>query len=181
MIRSPFVHKNEGHLVTTDMAEILNEAQSQSVLKSDDYPVRTHSFILELMRAFQLAYATEDEKVSIRYLVPELLPEFEPPMDEAWDTAPVHLRLKYEVLPHGLLPRLIVRTHALSEGSPHWRHGLSYDTVNQKYWSARKRTAPNCTYLSSLARTKHDRFWPRSYAGRSRQCTQSYACGRSRK
>jgi len=34
------------------------------------------------------------------------------------------LRYRYDVLPPGLLPRFVVRTHALSEGAPHWRHGV---------------------------------------------------------
>jgi internalin A len=57
-------------------------------------------------------------------LVPELLPEFEPQMKEPWDKANIRLRYHYEVLPPGFLPRFIVRTHALSEGAPHWRHGV---------------------------------------------------------
>jgi len=56
--------------------------------------------------------------------VPELLPEFEPEMEEQWESAPVRLRYRYEVLLPGLLPRFIVRTHALSDGAPHWRHGV---------------------------------------------------------
>jgi internalin A len=77
------------------------------------------------MRAFQLCYASEEEQGKPeRYLVPELLPEFEPAMAEPWEQAPVRLRYRYEVLPPGLLPRFIVRTHALSDGAPHWRHGV---------------------------------------------------------
>src|SRR5262249_28266785 len=77
------------------------------------------------MRAFQLCYASEEEQGKPgRYLVPELLPEFEPEMAEPWAQAPVRLRYRYEVLPPGLLPRFIVRTHALSDGAPHWRHGV---------------------------------------------------------
>jgi internalin A len=36
----------------------------------------------------------------------------------------VHLRYRYEILLPGLLPRFIVRTHALSDSAPHWRHGV---------------------------------------------------------
>jgi internalin A len=45
-------------------------------------------------------------------------------MEEQWESAPVRLRYRYEVLLPGLLPRFIVRTHALSDGAPHWRHGV---------------------------------------------------------
>ena len=61
---------------------------------------------------------------TVRYLVPELLPEYEPEMKEPWEDSPVRLRYRYDVLPPGLLPRFIVRTHAFSDNAPHWRHGV---------------------------------------------------------
>jgi internalin A len=125
VIRAPSVANNNGQLAVGDMPRVLHEAEEQNVIKASDYPAETHCFILELMRAFQLCYTSEEEKGKrIRYLVPELLPEFEPEMEEPWDKAPVRLRYRYEVLPPGLLPRFIVRTHALSDGAPHWRHGV---------------------------------------------------------
>lgn len=125
VIRAPSVAQNDGQLAAADMPRVLKEAEEQKVIRTKDYPPKTHGFILELMRAFQLCYASEEEKGKpTRYLVPELLPEFEPEMSEPWDEAPVRLRYRYDVLPPGLLPRFIVRTHALSEGAPHWRHGV---------------------------------------------------------
>jgi internalin A len=125
VIRSPKVAENHGQLTAEDMPSVLQQAESENLIKLTDYPSETHGFILELMRAFQLCYASEEEKGKpTRYLVPELLPEFEPRMKEPWDSAPIRLRYRYEVLPPGLLPRFIVRTHALSDGSPHWRHGV---------------------------------------------------------
>jgi internalin A len=125
VIRAPSVANNDGQLAVNDMPLVLLEAETQNVVRAADYPVETHPFILELMRAFQLCYASaEDKGKPVRYLVPELLPEFEPEMKESWEKAPVRLRYKYEVLPPGLLPRFIVRTHALSDGAPHWRHGV---------------------------------------------------------
>jgi hypothetical protein len=68
------------------MPRVLREAQQEKVVNADDYPASTHRFILELMPAFQLCYASEDEKGKpVRYLVPELLPEFEPEMEESWE------------------------------------------------------------------------------------------------
>lgn len=125
VIRSQHVAKNDGQLSVTDMAIVLKEAEDQKVLKARNYPRKTHGFILELMRAFQLCYASEEkDSKPVHYLVPELLPEFEPEMQQPWDAVPVRLRYRYEILPPGLLPRFIVRTHALSEGAPHWRHGV---------------------------------------------------------
>jgi len=125
VIRAPSVKQNDGQLSVVDMPLVLRQAEEQKVIKTADYPADTHTFILELMRAFQLCYASEEEKGKpIQYLVPELLPEFEPKMEEQWESAPVRLRYRYEVLLPGLLPRFIVRTHALSDGAPHWRHGV---------------------------------------------------------
>ena len=125
VIRAPSVAEHDGQLTVRDMPRVLREAEGLKVLKAADYPPRTRRFILELMRAFQLCYASEEEQGRpVRYLVPELLSEFEPAMAEPWEQAPVRLRYRYEVLPPGLLPRFIVRTHALSDGAPHWRHGV---------------------------------------------------------
>lgn len=131
VIRSGYVEVRDGQLSLSDMPHVLKEAQSKKVIKATDYPAKTHHFILELMRAFQLCYASEEESGKpARYLVPELLPEFEPKMGEPWDFADVRLRYRYEVLPPGLLPRFIVQTHALSEDAPHWRHGVVLKHAN---------------------------------------------------
>jgi internalin A len=128
VIRSESVARSDGQLAVGDMPQVLREAEELRVINVDDYPPETHQFILDLMRAFQLCYASDDDKTApgrpTRYLVPELLPEFEPRMNQRWKEAPVRLRYSYEVLPPELLPRFIVRTHALSEGEPHWRHGV---------------------------------------------------------
>lgn len=125
VIRSQSVAQNDGQLAEGDMPRVLQEAEAEKVIRAADYPPNTHGFILELMRAFQLCYASEEEKGKpTRFLVPELLSEFEPSMNEDWDNADVRLRYRYELLPPGLLPRFIVRTHSLSDGSPHWRHGV---------------------------------------------------------
>lgn len=131
VIRAPSVAENDGQLAIGDMARVLGESERQHVVSTADYPADTHGFILELMRAFQLCFASQEEKGGaaepgkpIHYLVPELLPEFEPQMEQPWEEAPVRLRYRYEVLPPGLLPRFIVRTHALSDDAPHWRHGV---------------------------------------------------------
>jgi internalin A len=129
VIRAPSVAANDGQLAVTNMPRVLREAEEQKVIKASDYPDESHRFVLELMRAFQLCYASEEEKAPgarkpVQYLVPELLPEFEPEMKEPWEESPLRLRYRYEVLPPGLLPRFIVRTHGFSDGAPHWRHGV---------------------------------------------------------
>jgi internalin A len=144
VIRSHLVKKHDGHLTVSDMSEVLREAHEKKLIDIADYPPAHHRFILELMRSFQLCYTSERPKEEqqqksltmdqidlpgvenqlVRYLVPELLPEFEPPMADSWEIAGVRLRYRYDLLPPALLPRFIVRTHALSDDSPHWRHGV---------------------------------------------------------
>ncbi|HYI08742.1 MAG TPA: COR domain-containing protein [Thermoanaerobaculia bacterium] len=125
VIRAPSVAANDGQLTVADMPRVLAEAEAEKVIDANDYPKESHRFILELMRAFQLCYTREEEDGKpTRYLVPERLPEFEPEMKENWEQAEVRLRYRYEILPPGLLPRFIVRTHELSEDAPHWRHGV---------------------------------------------------------
>ena len=125
VIRSKLVEGRGGQLLLSNMSSVLKEAEEQKVIRAADYPKKTHRFILELMRAFQLCYTSQEEKNKPpRYLVPELLPKFEPELPAYWDHAPVRLRYRYNILPPGLLPRFIVQTHALSEGEPHWRHGV---------------------------------------------------------
>ncbi len=56
-------------------------------------------------------------------MIPEVLPEVQPAAFEEFRGAGVkRLRFSYpEALPPGLLPRLIVRTHEMSEGHAEWR------------------------------------------------------------
>jgi GTPase SAR1 family protein len=139
VVRAPSVAAKDGQLAVSDIPRVLREAEKQKVIKASDYPGKSLRFILELMCAFQLCYASEEgknpkfgfqrgadegEMKPVRYLVPELLPEFEPEMKEQWEQSPVRLRYRYEVLAPGLIPRFIVRTHEFSDGAPHWRHGV---------------------------------------------------------
>ena len=60
----------------------------------------------------------------LHYLIPELLDKQEPAEAAAFDPkACLNFQYHYPVLPEGLLPRFIVRTHVLSEGRPRWRTG----------------------------------------------------------
>ena len=62
VIRAPSVAANDGQLAVSDMPGVLRQAEELKVLKATDYPPETHGFILELMRAFQLCYASEEEQ-----------------------------------------------------------------------------------------------------------------------
>lgn len=93
------------------------------LLPKDRYPVFKHHFLLELMRKFSLCFPFADE--ADRYLVPELLGKEEPP--EAGRFSPsdcLNFEYEYGILPEGLIPRFIVRSHSLSRGQKRWRSGV---------------------------------------------------------
>ena len=112
----------QGELKLTDMQEILPKKR---------YPVDRHLFLLELMRKFSLCFSFQDG--ADRYLVPELLGKEEP--EEVATFQPDHclnFEYHYRVLPEGLLPRFIVRTHIISRGQPRWRSGVVLSHENCK-------------------------------------------------
>jgi internalin A len=84
------------------------------------------TYLIELMRRFELCFPVgeedEDEK---RWLVPELLSRFQPPLGQEWlDSQAVRLRYEYKALPEGLIPRFITRTYPLSADQARWHGGV---------------------------------------------------------
>ena len=95
----------------------------QGVLDPDDYPPERHGFLLELMRKFELCFTFPDDQG--RYLIPELLDKQQPKEAEQFQPEKcLNFQYHYPVLPEGLLPRFIVRTHVLSTRQPKWRTGV---------------------------------------------------------
>ena len=95
----------------------------QQLLPRKRYPIDKHLFLLELMRKFSLCFAFPDEMD--RYLVPELLGKEEP--EETREFLPedcLNFEYHYGILPEGLMPRFIVRSHILSRGQQRWRSGV---------------------------------------------------------
>ena len=94
-----------------------------------DYPAARHGFVVDLMAKFEVAFPLDESGKAggaageTRWLIPELLGEEQPAAFEQFRGANVQrLRFTYpDALPPGLLPRLIVRTHEMSEGHPAWR------------------------------------------------------------
>jgi internalin A len=128
-------HVLNPHWVTSGIYKILNAERLEKqkgvirlgdlreVLDGAEYPEEMHGFLLELMKKFELCFSFHTEEG--RYLIPELLDKQEP--DAAREFRPeecLNFQYHYPVLPEGLLPRFIVRTHVLSEESPRWRTGV---------------------------------------------------------
>ena len=105
--------KRNGQLAWSELARLL---------PADRWPENRHRYLLDLMRKFELCFPLEWEQET--ELVPELLPDKTPPLDD-WNPAESLVFLyQYPVLPHGVLPRFITRTHAKSQGRERWGSGV---------------------------------------------------------
>ena len=96
------------------------------ILPAKDYPETMYTFLLDLMRKFEVCFEFDDARAERRFLVPELLGKQKPNlMGEFALGQCLNFRYQYRLLPDGLLPRFIVRTHVMSEGhEQRWRTGV---------------------------------------------------------
>jgi internalin A len=109
--------------LTAEQAE-LRASDLRSMLDGARFPPERHDFLLQLMRRFELAVPFPEQ--ADLYLVPERL-NHEQPADVGEFVTAHCLNFAYDyrtLLPEGLLPRFIVRTHILSTGCPRWRSGV---------------------------------------------------------
>lgn len=113
LLNSDKLEKQKGEIHLGDLSTILDSKQ---------YPKKMHRFLFDLMRKFELCFSFPDDDT--HYLIPELLDKQEPAETADFKIEEcLNFQYHYPVLPEGLLPRFIVRTHALSEGLPRWRTG----------------------------------------------------------
>ena len=128
-------HVLNPHWVTTGIYTILNSrrlaehkgelhlGEVERILDLDAYPRHMHRFLFDLMKKFELCFTFPDDDT--HYLIPELLDKQEAEESAEFEGAAcLHFEYQYSVLPEGLLPRFIVRTHALSTALPRWRTGV---------------------------------------------------------
>jgi len=127
-------HVLNPHWVTDGIYKIINSrrleeqkglirlADLSDILDARKYPPDMHPFILELMKKFELCFGFPDDES--QFLIPQLLDVQEPDETAAFDPARcLNFQYHYPILPEGVLPRFIVRTHSLSEGLSRWRTG----------------------------------------------------------
>jgi internalin A len=128
-------HVLNPHWVTEGIYTILNSRKLEAsngeirleeisgIVPEKDYPSNIVRFIFDLMKKFELCFSFPDNE--FHYLIPELLPKNEPDDIASFDLEKnLNFQFHYTVLPEGLLPRFITRTHHLSEGEPRWRSGV---------------------------------------------------------
>lgn len=117
IITSKALAKQKGELRLADVAVILKSKK--------DYPVRMHGFLIELMRKFELCFPYQDDPQERRYLVPELLGKEKPALKDSFNPEEcLNFRYDYRLMPEGLLPRFITRTHTMSQPAERWRTGV---------------------------------------------------------
>jgi internalin A len=129
-------HVLNPHWITSGIYKVLNAerleqqkgvlrlADLAGVLDTADYPPSKHLFLLDLMKKFELCFEFPDD-VEHRYLVPELLDKQEPDLRGDFEAQQcLNFDYFYNIVPEGLVPRFIVRTHILSPPDLRWRAGV---------------------------------------------------------
>jgi internalin A len=128
-------HVLNPHWVTGGIYKVINanrlERQNGEINLDDlsglfdagEYPPEMRGFLLDLMKKFELCFSLEGREGV--YLIPELLDKQEPGEVRGFDPLKcLNFQYQYPVLPEGLLPRFIVRTHVLSDDTRRWRTGV---------------------------------------------------------
>jgi len=128
-------HVLNPHWVTIGIYKVLNSEKLaarngeihlrdlSTILDPSQYPTAMHRFLFDLMKKFDLCFSFPSDDAY--YLIPELLDKQEPEASAEFKPKEcLNFQYHYPVLPEGLLPRFIVRTHVFSEGLPRWRSGV---------------------------------------------------------
>ena len=102
---------------------IFTPAEAEGVLGRQGYSVEAVDFLLNLMERFELSFPLADPGKQI--LIPQLLDDQQPPAASAFQPKDcLNFGYRYTIVPEGLLPRFIVRTHHLSEPAARWKSGV---------------------------------------------------------
>ncbi|MGH9720497.1 MAG: COR domain-containing protein [Bryobacteraceae bacterium] len=102
---------------------LFTRSEAQALLAKKHYSADAADFILGLMEQFELCFRLDDSQK--RILIPELLGDQQPDATRDFQPAAcLNFGYQYPILPEGLLPRFIVRTHHLSDTATRWRSGV---------------------------------------------------------
>jgi internalin A len=97
--------------------------EAERVLSSKGYSKEATHFILGLMEQFELSFQLDDNHK--RILIPQLLDDRQPEEANSFKRIScLNFGYRYTIVPDGLLPRFIVRTHHLSEPAMRWKSGV---------------------------------------------------------
>jgi internalin A len=102
---------------------LFTRAEAAGVLGPEGYATEAVDFILGLMDQFEVSFPLGDSQK--RSLIPQLLDDQQPEEARQFKAAEcLNFGYKYEIVPEGLLPRFIVRTHHISEAKVRWKSGV---------------------------------------------------------
>lgn len=79
-----------------------------------------HPFIIDMMQKFELCFPITDTP---NYLLPELLQNEEPDLDRSKDDS-LRFEYHYDILPHSVFSRFVVRLHRYISKTTYWRTGV---------------------------------------------------------
>ena len=115
LLNAETLASHQGELTISDMAKLLDPI---------NYPQERHYFLLELMQKFELCFRFPEGEN--RYLIPDLLDKQQSLEADTFDQYHcLNFQYRYPILPEGLIPRFIVRTHVLSSVEKlRWRTGV---------------------------------------------------------
>ena len=121
-----WVTKGVYRIITSDLLNQglgrLDRSQLTQILDLQEYPRACYDFLLSLMRKFELCFPFPEANDA--YLIPNLLSKQQPEITTQFEPSYcLNFRYAYSVLPEGLLPRFIVRTHEMNKTKDWWRSG----------------------------------------------------------
>ncbi|TYQ28212.1 COR domain-containing protein [Pseudanabaena sp. UWO310] len=111
------------------------------ILDSERYPTKRHTYLIELMKEFELGFALNCHPP--QFLIAGLLPKDQP--DETrLEGETLEFQYHYKVLPESIISRFIVITHDRIHNHTYWRSGvmLQYQENNETYNIARIKADP---------------------------------------
>ncbi|MEH2286497.1 leucine-rich repeat domain-containing protein [Nostoc sp.] len=120
---------------------IFTHADLTCILNPERYPTERHSYLIGLMKEFELCFALECEPP--QFLIAGLLPKDQPDETEFHDET-LEFQYHYKVLPESIISRFIVISHEKIHNQIYWRSGvmLQYQENNEIYNIARIKADP---------------------------------------
>jgi internalin A len=100
---------------------ILNSSYLPNILNPDRYPPDKYSFLIGIMRQFDLCFDLDDQDTQ-KFLIPGLLPKAEEYCGE-WQGS-LTFQYHYNVLPPSIISRFIVRMNSKINQRTYWRSGV---------------------------------------------------------
>ena len=102
---------------------ILHPKDLSRILDTKRYPQNRHSFLIELLKEFQLGFELPNCPSEKKFLLPGLLPK-EEPQNTSLDGETLEFHYHYKVLPASVLSRFIVLMHEKIYKQTYWRSGI---------------------------------------------------------